>query len=197
METYDINTAILESFPGQEYKLWAVDHALDPETLLETDSDYSPEVLHSFTPSGFPVVQLVLKIGCPVMVLQNLQPREGVCNSSRRIVSCINTQILKVQLFNGATVLVPRIKLILMDLDVPFKLCCLQFPISLLFTMTINKLQGQTFDIVGIDLHHPVFTHGQLYVALSRAWHFSSLKCLLPEEEGGKTKNIVFKEVVI
>ena len=142
-------------------------------------------------------MQLVLKIGCLVMVLQNLQPHEGMCNGSRRIVSCINMQILKVQLFNGATVLVPRIKLISTDLDVPFKLCCLQFPISLLFTMTINKLQGQTFDIVGIDLHHPVFTHGQLYVALSRAWHFSSLKCLLPEEEGGKMKNIVFKEVVI
>ena len=195
METYDINTAILESFPGQEYELWAVNHALDPETLLETDLDYSPEVLHSFTPSGFPVAQLVLKIRCPVMVLQNLQPHEGVSNGSRRIVSCINTRILKVQLFNGATVLVLRIKLISTDLDIPFKLCCLQFPISLLFAMTINKLQGQTFDVVGINLCHPVFTHGQLYVALSRAQHFSSLKCLLPE--GGKMKNIVFKEVVI
>jgi ATP-dependent exoDNAse (exonuclease V) alpha subunit len=64
--------------------------------------------------------------------------------------------------------------------------------------MTINKSQGQTFDIVGVDLRHPVFTHGQLYVALSRARHCSSLKCLLPDqEEEGKTKNIVFREVVI
>ena len=197
-ETYDINAAVLDLFPGREYDLWAVDHALDPETLLENDSDYSPEILHSFTPSGFPAARLTLKIGCPVMVLRNLQPREGVCNGSRGIVTRISTRIVEVLLFNGTTVLVPRIKLISADLDVPFKLCRLQFPICLSFAMTINKSQGQTFDIVGVDLRHPIFTHGQLYVALSRARHCSSLKCLLPDqEEEGKTKNIVFREVVI
>ena len=132
------------------------------------------------------------------MILRNLQPREGVCNGSRGIVTHVSTRILEVQLFNGATVLVPRIKLISTDLDVPFKLCQLQFPVSLSFAMTINKSQGQTFDVVGVNLRHPVFTHGQLYVALSRARHFSSLKCLLDDKEkGGKTKNIVFREVVI
>ena len=35
--------------------------------------------------------------------------------------------------------------------------------------MTINKAQSQTFTRVGIALPEPVFTHGQLYVALSRA----------------------------
>ena len=197
-ETGDVNADVLSLFPGEEHEMWAVDHALDPKTFVEKDSDYSPEVLHSFTPSGFPFARLVLKIGCPVMILRNLQPREGVCNGSRGIVTRISTRILEVQLFNGPTVLVPRIKLISTDLDVPFKLCRLQFPISLSFAMTINKSQGQTFDVVGVDLRHPVFTHGQLYVALSRARHFSSLKCLLDKKEKNRrTKNIVFREVVI
>ncbi|GBM89513.1 CUB and sushi domain-containing protein 3 [Araneus ventricosus] len=34
--------------------------------------------------------------------------------------------------------------------------------------MTVNKSQGQTFDHVGIYLDEPVFSHGQLYAALSR-----------------------------
>ena len=114
---------MLSLFPGEEYDLWAVDHALDPESLLKSDTDYSPEVLHGFTPSGFLAAHLVLKIGCPVMVPCNLQPREGVCNGSRGIVTRISTQILEVQLFNGSTVLIPCIKLISTDLDVPFKLC--------------------------------------------------------------------------
>ena len=72
METSEINTDVLSLFPGEEYHLWAIDHALDPETLLEDDANYSPEVLHTFTPSGFPVAELILKIGCPVMILWNL-----------------------------------------------------------------------------------------------------------------------------
>ena len=34
--------------------------------------------------------------------------------------------------------------------------------------MTTNKTQGQTLKCVGLDLRQPVFTHGMLYVALSR-----------------------------
>lgn len=34
--------------------------------------------------------------------------------------------------------------------------------------MTINKCQGMTSQMIGIDLMEDVFSHGQLYVALSR-----------------------------
>ena len=32
--------------------------------------------------------------------------------------------------------------------------------------MTINKSQGQSLGTVGRDLHTPVFSHGQCYVAV-------------------------------
>jgi len=44
----------------------------------------------------------------------------------------------------------------------------IQFPVTLAYCMTIHKSQGQTFNKVGIYLDSPCFTHGQLYVALSR-----------------------------
>ncbi|KAJ0835068.1 putative P-loop containing nucleoside triphosphate hydrolase [Helianthus annuus] len=39
---------------------------------------------------------------------------------------------------------------------------------SLLMSRSLNKSQGQSLCKVGLFLKQPVFTHGQLYVALSR-----------------------------
>jgi hypothetical protein len=41
--------------------------------------------------------------------------------------------------------------------------------------MTINKVQGQTMKTVGIYLLEHVFTHGQLYVALSQVTHVNDV----------------------
>jgi len=45
--------------------------------------------------------------------------------------------------------------------------------------MTINKSQGQTLNRVRIYLPQPVFSHGQLYVALSRVTSYQNIKVLI------------------
>lgn len=64
---------------------------------------------------------------------------------------------------------IPRIPFISHDDydGVPFRR--LQFPLRLAFAFTINKSQGSTLDVVGGYLRNHVFTHGQLYVLMSRA----------------------------
>ena len=61
--------------------------------------------------------------------------------------------------------------------------------------MTMNKAQGQTLDFVGVYLPEDVFSHGQLYVALSRVCNSTSL-AILPNNMDGYTKNIVYREVL-
>lgn len=97
----------------------------------------------------------------------------------------------------------------------PFRFKRKQFPVRLSFAMTINKSQGQTIPNVGVYLPEPVFSHGQLYVALSRATATANIKVLTgkhDEEEEAKmnekkeekktstsetyTKNIMYTEVL-
>jgi ATP-dependent DNA helicase PIF1 len=60
----------------------------------------------------------------------------------------------------------------------PFQFKRKQFPIRLSFAMTVNKSQGQTIPNVGVYLPAPVFSHGQLYVAMSRATSRTNIKIL-------------------
>ena len=83
--------------------------------------------------------------------------------------------------------------------NLPINLSRRQFPVRLAFVMTINKSQGQSIVHVGIDLLTPVFSHGQLYVALSLSCTSANrIKVLFPNESD-TTKyfvNVVYTEVL-
>lgn len=81
------------------------------------------------------------------------------------------------------------------DTVYPFSFKRRQFPIRLAFYMTIKKSLGQTFNRVGIYLPDPVFSHGQLYVALSRAKSFKNIKVEI-RLKVCRTANVVCKEVL-
>ncbi|XP_012844962.1 PREDICTED: uncharacterized protein LOC105965002 [Erythranthe guttata] len=72
------------------------------------------------------------------------------------------------------------------------------FPLMVSFAMTINKSKGHTISHVALYLSRPVFSHGQLYVALSRVKNRKGIKILINSKSGettNVTNNVVFKEV--
>ena len=80
-----------------------------------------------------------------------------------------------------------------------------QFPVVRLgFPMSINKAQGQAMDCIGLYLPKHVFSHGQLYVALSRVKSPAAIKIMIDGTDSSinnsrtKTyaKNVVYIEVL-
>ena len=61
--------------------------------------------------------------------------------------------------------------------------------------ITINKSQGATLKKVGIYLNSPCFSHGQLYVAMSRVSAFEDICIATNSIRDGITKNVVYTEV--
>jgi len=205
---HTLNQKILSLFPGEEHCY----HSTDSQTFeAGVDKHAEPvpiELLQSFNASGLPLSCLSLKKGCPIIILRNLDPKHGLCNGTRATVmnQNLNSHVLEVQLMggdhDGEIALIPRITLSpsihTVDHAIHFKRR--QFPIQLTFAMTINKAQGQSVKYVGIDLHTPVFSHGQLYVTFSRATSYNCIKVLLENETetcGNLTPNVVYNEVLL
>jgi hypothetical protein len=190
----DINADILAKFPGDQVVIMAADSVTTDEAQA-----YPVEYLNSLTVNGLPLARLALKPGCPLMLLRNLDPSNGLCNGTRMILLRVRQRVLECRILggDGKTVFLPRMAMEPKAEDLHIPLRRRQFPVRLAFAMTINKSQGQSVKNVGIDLRSPVFSHGQLYVALSRCTSPSRIKVLFPETESGtKTANIVFNQIL-
>jgi hypothetical protein len=197
----DLNNLMLDSFPGVDHIFFSNDSVANdrPE---EGELMYPAEYLNNINCSGLPLARLRLKIGCPVMVLRNLYPSEGVCNGTRGVVKRMSTRVVEIELlsegYRGKRVFIPRIKHTPAESQIPFKLERFQFPLKVCFAMTINKSQGQSVTYVGLNMKAPVFTHGQFYVAISRVRSVNNIKVIWDENLGhGVTKNVVYPEVLL
>ena len=143
----------------------------------------TPNFLNSVKVSGLPNHKLRLKIGCPVMLLRNIDPIGGLMNGTRLRITQMGPFILQAMILTGDRVghlvLIPRLKLAPSDTKLPFRMRRTQLPLAVCFAMTINKSQGQSLKRVGIFLLRPCFSHGQLYVAISRVTSKTRLKIRL------------------
>ncbi|GAA0167262.1 DNA helicase [Lithospermum erythrorhizon] len=172
----DINSRLIERFPGKEIVYTSNDR---------TKSGKDQGDLNTLEPKGLPQHKLVLKMNSPIILLRNINPVEGLCNGTRLICKTILTNVVGAVIatgqFKGKHVWIPKIPLEANPAEnkylIPF--VRRQILVRLCFAMTINKSQGQTLYYVGLYLKQPVFSHGHLYVGLSRAKTGTNVKILI------------------
>lgn len=124
VDVQETNEKILKKMQGQEI----IFHSTDS---LENDGEGVPDdvygdFLHTVASPLLPLSELKMKIGCPLMLLRNLDPGKGLCNSTRMILLHAYPRILEVMIISGdhrgEKAFLPRITLTPSSHQYPFTL---------------------------------------------------------------------------
>ncbi|XP_058726918.1 uncharacterized protein LOC131598321 [Vicia villosa] len=160
-----INDHILNLMPGEIRDYYSTNSVDKSEIHDPAVVDIlTPEFLSSLRTSGLPNHHLKLKVETPIMLMRNIDQSEGLCNGTRLCITKMAAHVLEASIMGGKglgnLVYIPRMDMSPSQSPWPFKLNRRQFPIIVSYSMTINKLQGQSLDNVGLYLPKDVFTHG-------------------------------------
>ncbi|KAJ7195159.1 hypothetical protein O6H91_Y512300 [Diphasiastrum complanatum] len=201
----EINARVDEQLPGDVFTFYIADSVVE----CEGSNVHPIEYLNSVQPSECPPHKLVLKIGMIVMLLRSIVSHKGLCNDRRLIILRLGGQVIEAEIVTGknmgSRVLIPCIPIVPSDSNIRFELQRVQFSIRAAFAMKINKAQGQTMDTIELYLPRPVFSHGQLYVALLRVQNAAILRVLIIDKDNRFTdvdgvvrypQDIVYSEVL-
>jgi len=205
------NTVIQNLNSNIAYELCSIDKVKDiddPYGILQRM--ISESVLERFQRPGVPNHRLVLKKDDICMVMRNLNKREGIAKNTRVKIVNISPYIIRVCTLHPTNPKYYNIPRIRFTVTLPYgrsiKMERRQFPLRLAYSMTYNKSQGQEFDKVCVDIRKHPFTHGHLYVALSRIRIASNLRLFTNPSSNTKTDefaeppivtNVVYKQLAI
>ena len=144
--------------------------SIDSVTNQDYVVRYPMEFLSSLEFPPIPLHNLQLKIGSVIIMLR----LHGV---KKLMNNVIQATILN-ERYKGEYILIT-----LIPNDMPFEFKRLQFPVRLSFAISINKSQGQSLSVCGINLENPCFSHGQLYIACSHVGIPTKLFIYAPEKK--------------
>ncbi|GKD88371.1 ATP-dependent DNA helicase PIF1-like protein [Tanacetum coccineum] len=92
----ELNEKLIDRFRGDEKIYYSFDAAQDDKNNL-----YPMEFLNSLNVSGLPPHVLRLKIRCPIILLRNLDPSDGLCNGTRLICRKFEPNLIDAEIAVG------------------------------------------------------------------------------------------------
>ena len=167
----------------------------DPKHILK--SLFTDDACMFYKQNGVPDHQITLKKGDICFVMRTLNRKEKLSNNTRVVVREMYRYSIKVETIsnNPKMFLIPRIRFKVKLRFGGFEIIRTQFPLRLAYAMTKNKSQGQNIPFSLNDIRNPPFSHGHLYVSMSRATDVDQV-CFYCHEDQVEENAIVVDNVV-
>jgi ATP-dependent DNA helicase PIF1 len=200
----EYNSTILNRVQGMTKLYLAADSLKEAtESGLMSDGALLDYVAQR-TPPGLPPHSLLIKTNAVFRLLRNFSVDQQLVKNVRVLVTDVGHRIVTVKVLQhreSAThqaeqeFILPRISFS-HQLASGHTLLRRQFPLAPAYATTMHSCQGLTYNKIGIDLTSPIFTHGQLYTALSRIRSRQDAMIRVCENEN-TTKNITYHEILL
>ena len=152
------------------------------ETVDGAAEMFPDDYLHELHLAGLPPHRLRVKAGAVMILTRNIALHEDLCNGTRVYVLRTFASAVEVYVFRtGRTHFLPRLTATSADESgLPVVLYRTQVPLTYRYALTVHKSHGQSYnDRLGIFLSQPVFAHGHLHVAFSRAGSFKGVRMFM------------------
>ena len=195
----------------QDMNINTVTKLISVDSFVEVDDphDYlknmiTDHVMNTYTENGSPPHELDLKLGDICILLRNVDVTRGLTSNTRVKIISISPYRINVCTINTDRPILASLCRFKFELTLPFgkslTMQRIQFPLRLAYALSYNKAQGQEFQKLGADITHPSFSHGHLYVALSRIRLSTNIKFFITDEnliDGiPYTDNVVYNEII-
>ena len=157
-------------------------------------------------PNGLPNHTIVVKTNAVFHLLRNFSLDHGLVKNVCVVVTGVGVRIVTVRTVrenentdyiesSDDDILIPRISFT-HTLSSGYTFLRRQFPLAAAYCTTFNSCQGLNLDYVGVDLTRPIFSHGQLYTALSRIKNrMYAMIRVRPNET--HTTNVTYEEILL
>ena len=172
----------------------------DSFTEIDDPKDFikgiiTEEVMNSYTDNSAPPHILYLKVDDICILLRNVDINKGLTSNTRVRILNITANRIQVCTLHHDNPVYANLCRFKFGLKLPFGKSLVmqrsQFPLRLAYALSFNKAQGQQFHKLALDITHSSFSHGHLYVALSRIRLATNIRFFVTF-----TKNVVYDEIV-
>ena len=191
-----VNAMCFDMLPGALTEIPAADTYVD----CNNPDDFPHDYVESLDMKGAPPWLLRFKIGAKYMCIRNLDPQRGIVNGTMLRLVWIGRYSAQFLILSGKSAgscelftkamftITPEAS------GLPFSILRRQFPVIPAYCLSVHKAQGQTLKKVGLIFESDPFTHGQLYVALSRV---AGWECISTHHTSNNIKNCVLRHLLI